>query len=590
MSADSQRWKTKYFTALEQHETDERQWQMRFDLLRRGVLCCSLAAEGADTAVDQSMQAIREVLRKDDADAALQGIIPRLERTLLDSEQRRAQRLEDTLGALRQLIEQLIEQEPPRDVRKALKALGKQLADVKAQPYRLPAVLSQLSQLQAQTLEREANERESSPGLLQRLFGRGGGDETAEPAPDPASSEAGTIPQPQASASLPGTPEVVATTELPLAATAAHAAPSSAGAGNDQFELYGSEPGYSAVAPHVAESLTRMLRELDVPSYHQPQADALLQRLSGQLNWYELVPILDDLAVLVLAANDSGQRDFASYLQQLNERLELFTDGLSKAQGDYQSSSEAHHHFNQSLREQVSVMQSRMAEATDLQSLKQALDSRLDGLLQSVSLHQRERERHEHELAERLTGLLQRVAEMEQEAQGFRQHIEEQRQKSLRDPLTGLPNRAAWQERLDMEVARHKRYGGELLMAVVDVDPFKRINDNYGHLAGDKVLKIIATELQRRLRKSDFIARFGGEEFVLLIPATPLEGGQQLLETLRQAIEACPFHFKGEPVTITCSAGLSAFADGDTPERVFDRADKALYRAKNGGRNRIEVG
>ena len=153
--------------------------------------------------------------------------------------------------------------------------------------------------------------------------------------------------------------------------------------------------------------------------------------------------------------------------------------------------------------------------------------------------------------------------------------------------MTGLPNRAAWNERAALEVARWQRYGGELQVAVLDVDLFKRINDNYGHLAGDRVLKIIAQELAKRLRKTDFIARFGGEEFVVLLPATPLDGAEQLLETLRTAIEACPFHFKGERLIITLSGGLASFASGDTLEAVFERADQALYQAKGSGRNRI---
>ena len=244
--------------------------------------------------------------------------------------------------------------------------------------------------------------------------------------------------------------------------------------------------------------------------------------------------------------------------------------------------------FNQQLRDQVSDLQNSVQEAADLESLKQALEQRLEGLLQSVSSHQRQRDSGSDDVAERLQGLVKRVAEMEQEAQQFREHIEEQRQKSLLDPLTGLPNRAAWSERLDLEVARRQRYGGQLLLAVLDVDHFKRINDGYGHLAGDRVLKIIAGELSKRLRKTDFIARFGGEEFVLLIPATPLEGGVQLLETLRAAIEACPFHFKGEPVTITFSAGIAEFRNGEATEVTFERADQALYRAKGAGRNRVE--
>ena len=128
-----------------------------------------------------------------------------------------------------------------------------------------------------------------------------------------------------------------------------------------------------------------------------------------------------------------------------------------------------------------------------------------------------------------------------------------------------------------------------MLLAVLDIDHFKRINDGYGHLAGDKVLKIIAGELAKRLRKTDFIARFGGEEFVLLIPSTPLEGGHQLLQTLLDGVEQCPFHFRGERVTITLSAGLTAFAGGEDSDKVFERADQALYRAKSGGRNRVEL-
>ena len=358
--------------------------------------------------------------------------------------------------------------------------------------------------------------------------------------------------------------------------------------GDGPFSLPSSEPGYSAVAPHIANSLRNLLDELDLPASHLPQGEALRERLEGNLNWYELVPVLDDLAVLLLAVNNGGQREFAGYLKQLNERLAAFIQTLSEAHEGYGASAQSARNFNQQLQDQVTDLQNSVQEAVDLDALKQALEQRLEGLLQSVSNHQRQRDSAEDDVAERLQGLVKRVAEMESEAQQFRAHIEEQRQKSLLDPLTGLPNRAAWSERLELEVARRQRYGGQLLMAVLDIDHFKRINDGYGHLAGDRVLKIIAGELNRRLRKTDFMARFGGEEFVLLVPATPLEGGLQLLETLRSAVEACPFHFKGEPVTITLSAGIAEFRDGESAETAFERADQALYRAKGAGRNRVE--
>lgn len=607
MSDDAQRWKDKYLSSLEQQEKLERRWELRLDLLRRGLVRSSLAAEGADKAVDQCMQEMREILRRDDMDAALGGLIPRLEKAVLDSEQRRQQRAGEAATALAGLIEQLQRLQPPREVRKALKSLGKQLQDATSHQYLLPALLSQLSKLQGQALTVLQSPVQEQPGLLQRLFGTRAessddeqsnaqaADDVAEQASTPeTSAPAALAPVSQSPASAAVLTREPAPRPLPDAPPVLDSLPLPPGLlpqqepGDSPFSLPSSEPGYSAVAPHIAGSLRKLLDELELPARHQPQGEALRLRLQGNLNWYELVPVLDDLAVLVLAVSDSGQREFAGYLKQLNERLAVFIGTLNAASEGYSASLESTRSFNQQLRDQVSDLQSSVQEASDLESLKQALEQRLEGLLQSVSNHQRQRDSSEAEVAERLQGLVRRVAEMEQEAQQFREHIEEQRQKSLLDPLTGLPNRAAWIERLELEVARRQRYGGQLLLAVLDIDHFKRINDGYGHLAGDRVLKIIAGELSKRLRKTDFIARFGGEEFVLLIPATPLAGGVQLLEILRAAIEACPFHFKGEPVTITLSAGIAEFRDGETPEAAFERADQALYRAKGAGRNRIE--
>jgi len=607
MSDDAQRWKDKYLSSLEQQEKLERRWELRLDLLRRGLVRSSLAAEGADKAVDQCMQEMREILRRDDMDAALGGLIPRLEKAVVDSEQRRQQRAGEAATALAGLIEQLQRLQPPREVRKALKSLGKQLQDATSHQYLLPALLSQLSKLQGQALTVLQSPVQEQPGLLQRLFGTRAessddeqsnaqaADDVAEPASTPeTSTPAALAPVSQSPASAAVLTREPAPRPLPDAPPVLDSLPLPPGLvpqqepGDSPFSLPSSEPGYSAVAPHIAGSLRKLLDELELPARHQPQGEALRLRLQGNLNWYELVPVLDDLAVLVLAVSDSGQREFAGYLKQLNERLAVFIGTLNAASEGYSASLESTRSFNQQLRDQVSDLQSSVQEASDLESLKQALEQRLEGLLQSVSNHQRQRDSSEAEVAERLQGLVRRVAEMEQEAQQFREHIEEQRQKSLLDPLTGLPNRAAWIERLELEVARRQRYGGQLLLAALDIDHFKRINDGYGHLAGDRVLKIIAGELSKRLRKTDFMARFGGEEFVLLIPATPLAGGVQLLETLRAAIEACPFHFKGEPVTITLSAGIAEFRDGETPEAAFERADQALYRAKGAGRNRIE--
>ncbi|WP_448678592.1 diguanylate cyclase [Pseudomonas nicosulfuronedens] len=652
---DEQRWKQKYLDNLEQQEKLERRWDARLDLLRRGLVRSSLAAEGSDKAVDACMKELREVLRRDDMDAGLSRLIPQLEKAVLDSEQRRQQRVEQNIAALSQLSQQLLTVDMPGDVRKPLKRLAKEIPSRGSSSRELPALLAELSRLQRQVLDHFGDVGgEQRPGFLQRLFGSRENDidtgepperapvtppGTIEPAPivkavadapspveaQPTAPAEATIAEPAArSEAQPAAalaPEVVAplpieraepvavaekVAQTQLAPGAVHdepvlldslpvppglfGTPEDARQANDPYALPPRpEPGYSAVAPHIEASLLRLLDEMHLPIAQQPQAEALRSRIHGSLNWYELVPVLDDLGVLVLSLNDSGQREFEGYLHQLNDRLGAFLDGLQAVQENHSGSSSSARELDDTLREQVSGLKESVLEATDLDGLKRNVESRLQGLVGTMDRFRVERESREQEVSERIQSLVTRVASMEEEARTFQTNIEDQRQKAMTDALTGLPNRAALTERLELEVSRWQRYGGDLLLAVLDVDHFKRINDDFGHLAGDKVLKIIANELAKRVRKTDFIARYGGEEFVVLLPGTPLDGGEQLLDVLRGAIEACPFHFKGERLSITCSAGLTAFREGERAENAFERADQALYRAKRGGRNRLEV-
>jgi len=583
--ADVERWKSKYLESLENLERLESRWENRLDLVRRGLVRSSLAAEGNDAAVDACLVELRDILRRDDSDTDLAKLIPRLERTVLDSEQRRELRARQVADAFAELCRLLQTLELPREQRKALKGFAKRAQAAAGQPGELPALLGEFSRLQQQALSQLHPEQPARPGFLQRLLGSRG--ETAEdgPAPlpaqpvesipPPAREEAAALAEPASSAlDYPPSPAPEAS---PTSADPAYALPPVP------------EPGYSAIAPHLEATLLRLLDDLALPDSHKPQAEHLRQRIQGSLNWYELVPVLDDLSVLVLALNHSGQSEFQLYLRRLNERLAAFQSGLQDVHEQRQDGQTQERAFGEVLRGQVNDLQSEVQDATDLDSLKLSLDSRLEGLLASLAEQQTQRETREQEASDQLSALTERVAGMEREAKQYRGHLEEQRLKALCDPLTGLPNRAAWSERLDLEVARWQRHGGDLLMAVLDVDLFKRINDGYGHLAGDKVLKIIANELQRRLRKTDFIARFGGEEFVVLLGATPLAGGVTLIEQLRAAVAACPFHFKGERVVVTLSAGLAAFAPGEDADTVFERADQALYRAKRAGRDRLDV-
>ena len=605
MSEEAERWKEKYLQLVERQDQLEARWEQRVDLLRRSLVRSSLAVEGADPAVERCLHAMREVLRDGDLDDGLSQLVPRLEKAVLDSERHRQERAIRLTEALHRLVAQLLALSPPPELRKPIKRFAKQLDQRAAQLRELPGLLGELSVLQGQVLTLQEDAAPQQSGFLKRLFGN-----RDMPLPTPiASAEcaelAGQLPEredvvlsaePLAQANEPA-PQPVESEALALVAELAVAEPLTEREQEIEappevaaYALPDSpEPAFSVVADRVEATLSNLLDNLHLPEQHQPQLQTLRARIQHGLNWYELVPVLDDLAMLMIAFSDQGQRDFESYLQTLNERLSAMQENLLAAHQGHNDGRDAAQALDAELREQVGGLQQSMRQATDLTSLKRVVEARLDGLLDTVDTYRQQRSEQEQKLGERLQQLVSRVGSLEQAARGLRGHLEEQRQKALQDPLTGLPNRAAWNERLDLEFARWQRYGGELLLAVLDVDHFKRVNDSYGHLAGDRVLKIIGSELRKRLRKTDFIARFGGEEFVVLLPNTPYEAGQQLMESLRDSIGSCPFHFKGERIVITLSAGLTAFGEGDTTERAFERADSALYCAKNAGRNRVEL-
>lgn len=160
-------------------------------------------------------------------------------------------------------------------------------------------------------------------------------------------------------------------------------------------------------------------------------------------------------------------------------------------------------------------------------------------------------------------------------------------QKAYVDGLTGVNNRNKFEETFDYEFARNKRYESELCVAVLDIDHFKRFNDTYGHLIGDEVLVSIAQLINSNVRKTDFFARWGGEEFVLLMPETNIENARDLCEKLRGLVESA---YHKEAGKVTCSFGVTkVHPDDEDLKTIFERCDKALYNAKANGRNRVEL-
>lgn len=157
----------------------------------------------------------------------------------------------------------------------------------------------------------------------------------------------------------------------------------------------------------------------------------------------------------------------------------------------------------------------------------------------------------------------------------------------LTDPLTGTANRRHLDERMLLEFDRAHRYKNMLSVVIADLDHFKDINDSFGHNVGDDVLKAVAEVIRANIRTADFVARFGGEEFVLLLPETGREGAELLAERIRRALEAAPIAALNSPVT--ASFGIAIARPSESAKEVLKRADDALYQAKHAGRNRVVV-
>ncbi len=159
---------------------------------------------------------------------------------------------------------------------------------------------------------------------------------------------------------------------------------------------------------------------------------------------------------------------------------------------------------------------------------------------------------------------------------------EENARKAYRDGLTGIYNRYKLKEIFTYESLQIKRYGGILSLALLDIDNFKKFNDTYGHLIGDEVLILLSKELQKNIRKSDLLVRWGGEEFVILFSHTSLKSAVNSAELLRVAINSIRHPIAGG---ISASFGVSSYREEDSLETLLDRADNALYKAKNSGRD-----
>ncbi|OZB72803.1 MAG: hypothetical protein B7X37_09560, partial [Halothiobacillus sp. 14-55-98] len=257
--------------------------------------------------------------------------------------------------------------------------------------------------------------------------------------------------------------------------------------------------------------------------------------------------------------------------------------------GDIETQRKVQEALGNAVTEQVSHIDRTVSDATDLDELKRVVRQRVARISEQIDTFRKTEDKRLAAVESENNQMRERIAKLEASRVVLQEQLVASTQKMLRDTLTGLPNRLAFDERVALEAARMQREKTPLCLAIWDVDHFNRVNDTFGHQAGDKALHVVGKTLSQLIRDVDMVARYGGEEFVMVLPKADLQQAFVVLERIREKLAGTAFRFKDTPLKITLSCGVAEFGVGETIESVMARADEALYRAKSNGRNRTEM-
>lgn len=338
----------------------------------------------------------------------------------------------------------------------------------------------------------------------------------------------------------------------------------------------------------IDEVMTTLLERLSILEGANGGAQEIQTRVHEGIENEQWADTLNDIVNSVsdtLKNLEHEKRELEHFIVKVTDQLGEVTRTISEDHKDHQSDHEDAKSLQNFVQEGMTLIQKNFQSTNDLHELKTEISRNIDDIRGGVDdFADRFNERHEA-TEERNVKLTEQLSQMEQETQELQVMLRENREKLMYDALTGIYSRMAYDERIMQELSRWTRYQTPFSYVILDIDHFKRINDNYGHNAGDKALKIVAQMMLQYVRQSDYVFRIGGEEFVLLLTSTPEDKAAILVESMRRGIGESSFHFKGEPVHLTLSAGITETRGGDDVESIYERADKALYKAKNSGRN-----
>lgn len=583
-SDDNLNWREKYLNALDKQEQQDKKASTQQELLRRALVRVSVSADGQDDGLDDILGQLRERIRNA---GDIKNVLTQLDVAVLNFEQHRISNAQKVRQSLIDTMKPLQQIELSRSLKNEISQYLGQLPQSSKKIRLYPELLQRLADIQQQAFKEL---EQPKVGFWQKLMGNRSTTKINKKNADTSSRILNLDKEGEIEKEIE-TRHPTSSTDNRRKAKNYAAIDAELAAKNNAAKADVRQKDDSATTqlpPEFVDKanqiLNQFLMRLENEAEITQRAQSIRADIKANVSADKLLAIFANVRDLVMQAYLLKNHDFAAYLKNVHQEL---TDICQVVDGVDESKSVllvASHKMQNSMVQGIKALEDSVASATDLEQLKKQLNLQIWNIRHAFDTYQ-ETEGEQKQLAEKLKLLARKIKLMELDAEKNRELLEKQRHKSLHDPLTQLPNRESYSERSSYEFQRWQRYGRALTIAVFDIDNFKNINDSYGHQAGDRVLKVIGSSIAKSLREVDFFCRFGGEEFVALMPETALEQAMLALDKIRAAIANASFNYKDQSISITISIGATEFKAGDNVESAFARADGVLYSAKSDGRN-----
>lgn len=345
-----------------------------------------------------------------------------------------------------------------------------------------------------------------------------------------------------------------------------------------------------SVSKELLARFNLILNTLVVSTKHKSDIKDIKSSLKGKVSNHILMTECFNVFDLIIEDLKLERSTAKIFLSTLSETLASVQASVNLTITSTAKSNVKNDKLNKELKDKITEMSLGVNGPGSLTDMKLDVNEKLQHIAKTLEKKTQFEEQQRLALQDKLNKMSAQVEQLELQSQNFEKRIQEQQAKSLQDALTKLGNRAAFDEHFAKEIVRYHHKNFDLAITVIDLDDFKRINDTYGHTAGDKTLQVIANTLTKVIGEDAFIGRYGGEEFVLIFSGLDKSTVINKLNNLRKKVASLPFTFKNNRVSITLSIGVTLIEKDDNVHSAFERADTALYQAKKDGKNRVIYG